>query len=232
MLVCECAGIREGDRILDLCAAPGGKSIHAAQKLNGTGLVVSRDISEEKTALIRENQQRMKIQNIEITEGDARIFFEKDREAYDLVLADLPCSGLGIMGKKPDIRYHAKKEGLESLKALQREILKNAATYVKPGGILLYSTCTINRGENEENAQWLTRQFPLRLESLSPYLPQALKEEGKEGMLQLLPGVHETDGFFIQAEKDRRINRHDGTVRSFDREKNRYQIPNAAGADS
>ena len=197
MLVCECAGIQEGDRILDLCAAPGGKSIHAAQKLKGTGLVVSRDISEEKTALIRENQQRMKIQNMEVSEGDARIFCEKDKEAYDVVLADLPCSGLGIMGKKPDIRYHAEKEGLEDLKALQREILKNAASYVKPGGILLYSTCTINRGENEENAVWLTRQFPFRLESLSPYLPQALKEEGKDGMLQLLPGVHETDGFFI-----------------------------------
>ena len=197
MLVCECAGIQEGDRILDLCAAPGGKSIHAAQKLKGTGLVVSRDISEEKTALIRENQQRMKIQNMEVSEGDARIFCEKDKEAYDVVLADLPCSGLGIMGKKPDIRYHAEKEGLEGLKALQREILKNAASYVKTGGILLYSTCTINRGENEENAVWLTRQFPFRLESLSPYLPEALKEEGKDGMLQLLPGVHETDGFFI-----------------------------------
>lgn len=197
MLVCECAGIREGDRILDLCAAPGGKSIHAAQKLKGTGLVVSRDISEEKTALIRENQQRMKIQNMEVSEGDARIFCEEDKEVYDVVLADLPCSGLGIMGKKPDIRYHAKKEGLESLKALQREILKNAVSYVKPGGILLYSTCTINQGENEENAVWLSRQFPFGLESLSPYLPEVLKEEGKDGMLQLIPGVHETDGFFI-----------------------------------
>ena len=143
---------KPGDRVLDLCAAPGGKSIHAAQKLKGTGLVVSRDISEEKTALIRENQQRMKIQNMEVSEGDARIFCEEDKEVYDVVLADLPCSGLGIMGKKPDIRYHAKKEGLESLKALQREILKNAVSYVKPGGILLYSTCTINQGENEENA--------------------------------------------------------------------------------
>ena len=139
----------------------------------------------------------MKIQNMEVSEGDARIFCEEDKEVYDVVLADLPCSGLGIMGKKPDIRYHAKKEGLESLKALQREILKNAVFYVKPGGILLYSTCTINRGENEENAVWLTRQFPFGLESLSPYLPEVLKEEGKDGMLQLIPGVHETDGFFI-----------------------------------
>ncbi|MEI3211396.1 MAG: hypothetical protein V8S42_03075 [Lachnospiraceae bacterium] len=124
-----------------------------------------------------------------------------------------------------------RKEGLESLKALQREILKNAVSYVKPGGILLYSTCTINQGENEENAVWLTRQFPFGLESLSPYLPEVLKEEGKDGMLQLIPGVHETDGFFIARLKNRRINRHDGTVRSFNGEKNRYQVTYTSGAD-
>ena len=173
MLVCECAGIREGDRILDLCAAPGGKSIHAAQKLKGTGLVVSRDISEEKTALIRENQQRMKIQNMEVSEGDARTFNEKDEEAYDVVLADLPCSGLGIMGKKPDIRFNASREGIRELQKLQREILDTVCAYVKPGGKLLYSTCTLTKEENEVNREYILAKGGFTLEKERKFLPGA-----------------------------------------------------------
>ncbi|MGN1180687.1 MAG: 16S rRNA (cytosine(967)-C(5))-methyltransferase, partial [Suilimivivens sp.] len=114
-----------------------------------------------------------------------------------VLIADLPCSGLGIMGRKTDIKYHASKESLMQLQSLQRQILSVVWQYVKPGGTLIYSTCTVNSGENEENIRWFTEKYPFHTESLSPYLPEKLKEEGKEGMLQLLPGIHETDGFFL-----------------------------------
>ena len=194
MLVCECAGIREGDRILDLCAAPGGKSIHAAQKLKGTGLVVSRDISEEKTALIRENQQRMKIQNMEVSEGDARIFCEEDKEVYDVVLADLPCSGLGIMGKKPDIRYKD-PEPLSGLPAVQLAILNNVKQYVKPGGVLLYSTCTVLERENAGVVRAFLAENPeFQREGFA--LPGSVGQV-EDGMVTLWPHRCGTDGFFI-----------------------------------
>jgi 16S rRNA (cytosine967-C5)-methyltransferase len=110
----------------------------------------------------------------------------------------LPCSGLGIIGKKNDIKYHVRPEQLKELAALQRSILKNAAEYVKPGGILLYSTCTINPAENLENAKWFLEHFDFEGESMEMLLPEALRESMPAPcMLQLLPGIHECDGFFI-----------------------------------
>lgn len=197
MLVCEAAEIREGDYVIDVCAAPGGKALHAAEKLNHSGLVSARDLTEYKAEMIRENKNRMKTENLEVLVWDARELRKEDMEKADVVLADLPCSGLGIMGKKTDIKYHVSEESLEQLKNLQREILSVVWQYVKPGGTLIYSTCTINPEENEENVRWITENFPFETESLSPYLPECLKAEGEEGMLQLLPGIHETDGFFL-----------------------------------
>ena len=197
MLVCEAAGIKAGDKVIDVCAAPGGKSVHAAEKLQGTGKVSARDLTEYKVSLIRDYIDRMQINNIEALVWDACRLREEDVETADVVLADLPCSGLGIMSKKKDIRYHATKQGLSDLAALQREILSCIWQYVKPGGVLLYSTCTVNPAENEENVAWFTKQYPFETESMEQYLPEQLREEGKSGMLQLLPGIHETDGFFI-----------------------------------
>ncbi len=197
MLVCEAAGIRQGDHIIDVCAAPGGKALHAAQKLKGSGLVSARDLTENKAEMIRDNKNRMRADNLEVLVWDAGVFREEDVERADILLCDLPCSGLGIMGRKTDIRYHLSEESLKQLQGLQREILSVVWQYVKPGGVLIYSTCTINPGENEENVKWLTGNYPFHRESLSPFLPDDLKEEGKEGMLQLLPGIHETDGFFL-----------------------------------
>lgn len=197
MLVCEAAGIQEGDRILDICAAPGGKSLHAAEKLKGTGHVTARDKSEQKADLIRQNAERMRAENVTAEVWDATVLSQKDREAYDIVLADLPCSGLGIIGKKPDIKYHASKESLAALAALQREILTCAMQYVKPGGVLIYSTCTVNRLENEDNVKWMTEQGGFAEEDLAPFLPRQLRQRINGGKLQLLPGVDETDGFFL-----------------------------------
>ncbi len=197
MLVCEAADLKGGDVVIDVCAAPGGKSAHAAEKLKDTGKVLARDLTEYKAGLIRSTIERMKMTNMEEQVQDACILRKEDIETADVVFADLPCSGLGIIGKKKDIKYHATKEGLSELAALQRKILDVVWQYVKKDGVLIYSTCTINPAENEENVKWFLERYPFRLESLSPYLPEELKVEGEGGMLQLFPGMHETDGFFI-----------------------------------
>lgn len=198
MLVTECAGIKEGDFVLDVCAAPGGKSLHAAEKLGGSGQVEARDISEEKAALIRENMERVKAEHVRVKVRDARLFDPSMEGKADVLYLDVPCSGLGILGKKRDIKYHVTKESLEGLVKLQREILENCLRYVKPGGTVMYSTCTIHRAENEEQVRWICGNFPFAPESLNPYLPEKLRcGEAESGMLQLMPGEHDCDGFFL-----------------------------------
>lgn len=198
MLVTECAGIKEGDLVLDTCAAPGGKSLHASLKTGKTGQVEARDLSEDKAALIRENAERMKARNLHVKVWDARVFDAEAEGKADVLYLDLPCSGLGIIGKKRDIKYHVTKESLAELAVLQREIIEVCWRYVKPGGVIMYSTCTVHRAENEEQVQWMCREFPLVTEDLNPYLPEGLKcKEAESGMLQLVPGVHECDGFFL-----------------------------------
>jgi len=182
---------------VDVCGAPGGKSLHMAEKLHGKGKVISRDLTEYKVSLIEDNIERTGYTNIEAQVYDATVFDESLLEKADVVLADLPCSGLGIIGKKRDIKYRAAQETMQELTVLQRRILDTVWRYVKPGGVLIYSTCTINPGENDNMVQWFVENHPFKLQSLAPYLPQALKDEGKTGKMQFFPGIHETDGFFI-----------------------------------
>ena len=119
-------------------------------------------------------------------------------EKADVVIADLPCSGIGVIGRKPDIKYKLKAEQIEELAALQREILSVVIKYLKPGGVLIYSTCTIDRRENQDNRNWLLDNFGLEADSLNSYLPEELIcDTTEKGYLQLLPGVHKTDGFFV-----------------------------------
>lgn len=198
MLVAECAGIRENQKVLDLCAAPGGKSMHVAEKLKGTGKLYSFDVSEKKTAYILENKERMGYDNIEVEVNDATVYREDLTEAFDVVIADVPCSGIGVIGKKCDIKYRIDETEIKSIVEIQKKIMENAWKYVKKGGTLLYSTCTISREENEDMVEWLLNNAPLATESLDTYLPKALlSETTKKGYLQLLPGVHACDGFFI-----------------------------------
>lgn len=197
MLVIEAADLQEGQTVMDICAAPGGKSLHAASKLNGSGKVLSFDVSENKLARLEENRQRMRMENMETAVCDARIYQEKFAGLADVVLADVPCSGLGVIGKKPDIKYHVSRQSLKEIVVLQKEIIQNAAAYVKPGGILMYSTCTINPDENENMVEWICKEFDFTPECMCGNLPEALRKEEKAGMLQLLPGIHETDGFFL-----------------------------------
>lgn len=179
--VAESAGIKEGDYIIDVCAAPGGKALHAAQMLHGTGFVEARDLTEYKVSLIRENIWRMGFTNIEAVQQDATVFDKASEAKADVVIADLPCSGLGVLAKKTDLKYKMTPETQKEVAALQRQILGTVHRYVKPGGTLIYSTCTICRSENEENTKWFVEnhpQFELHWEK------------------QIFPG-RETDGFFI-----------------------------------
>ena len=198
MLVGEIAAPKEGSYCIDLCAAPGGKSFHLADKLKGTGRVEARDLTEYKVDLIRENIERSGLENIYARRKDALVFDPADKDAADLVLADVPCSGYGVIGHKTDIKYKMTPAKEADLVLLQRRILHNAAQCVQPGGTLIYSTCTINPRENEENVRWFLEQYPFEAESLNPYLPEELRGgTAEEGWLQLLPGIHKCDGFFI-----------------------------------
>ncbi|MCR5667901.1 MAG: 16S rRNA (cytosine(967)-C(5))-methyltransferase RsmB [Lachnospiraceae bacterium] len=186
MMVAERAGVEANQEVLDVCAAPGGKSLHVAELLKGTGSVRSRDLTEMKVDLIRENIERSNMKNMVAEVWDARKLDEKLMEKEDIVIADLPCSGLGIIGKKPDIKYRITREDQESLQALQREILSTVHQYVKPGGTLVFSTCTICKLENEDNVEWFQEQF---------------KDFTLESMEQILPGKDYMDGFFISVFK-------------------------------
>lgn len=176
----EAAGIRAGDFVLDICAAPGGKSILAAEKTGESGRVLARDVSAKKTDLIQENILRMGMNNISVEVHDATEPDDAMAGRADVVLADVPCSGLGVLGKKRDIKYRVSPQRLMELEKLQRAIIGSCWQYVRPGGVLLYSTCTINPAENEKMARWISENFPFVLE-----------EER-----QLMPGEDETDGFY------------------------------------
>ena len=198
MLVAEAASPKKGDYIIDMCAAPGGKSIHAADKMGDYGNVDARDVSQYKADLIKENIHRTGVINVDAKVQDATVYDPDSEQAADIVIADVPCSGYGVIGKKPEIKYRATPQKQEEIVMLQRMILDKAAKYVKPDGTLIFSTCTIAREENEENVLWFLKNYPFRLESLDPYIPEELHcKSTKLGYLQLLPGIHKTDGFFI-----------------------------------
>ena len=206
MLVSELAAPKEGDYVIDVCAAPGGKSLHMAEKLNGSGHVEARDLTEYKVSLIQENIERTGLSNVEAVQQDALIFDEASVGKADVVLADLPCSGLGVLAKKTDLKYKATKEGADSLAKLQREMLKNVQAYVKDEGKLVYSTCTINPAENMDNVHWFLNQYPeFELIDIHGSLCEELQKDVKEnGCIQLLPGVHQSDGFFLACMKKRK----------------------------
>lgn len=198
MLVTEAADPKPGDTVIDLCAAPGGKSLHAADRMAGYGMVESRDVSEEKVELIRENVRRANVINVHPTVQDALVFDPASADSADIVIADLPCSGLGVIGRKADIKYRVTPDRIAELVVLQRQILANAVKYVKPGGVFIFSTCTLTREENLENVEWIRENTDLVSDSLDPFIPRELKRlTTAEGYLQMLPGVHESDGFFI-----------------------------------
>ena len=187
-----CADIPEGANVLDCCAAPGGKSFAAL--ISGAGHVISCDIHPHKLMLISNSAKRLGLDNIEVREQDGSAFCDSWAEQMDVVIADVPCSGYGIIRKKPDIRYKD-PDSMRELPTLQLAILNNQARYVKPGGVLMYSTCTLVRRENEGVVEKFLKQNPdFSLEALK--LPSVFPEN-LTGMLTLVPGEYDTDGFFI-----------------------------------
>lgn len=184
----------EGAKILDCCAAPGGKSFAAAAAMGGKGSIISCDIHPHKIALIENGANRLGFTNITASVQDAAAFHPGWENQMDAVIADVPCSGYGIIRKKPDIRYKSPKS-MEQLPELQLRILKNQARYVKPGGVLIYSTCTLAYRENEGVVETFLKEnqefYPEKLQLPDVFL------ENATGMLTLVPGQYDTDGFFI-----------------------------------
>lgn len=146
--------------VIDLCSAPGGKSINMSLLLGENANIISRDQSEEKIGKIRENAARLGIPNIHPQVWDGTKTDPDMIGKADIILADLPCSGLGVFNRKPDIKYRVNEKDLQELQNLQREILTASLPYLKDGGLLVYSTCTVNPGENQENRDWILREAP------------------------------------------------------------------------
>ena len=190
-----CAKLPKADiRVLDCCSAPGGKSFAAAIAMEGKGHITSCDVHAHKTGLIENGAARLGLDNITARQQDATQQVSEWVETLDVVIADVPCSGLGIIRKKPDIRYKNLEE-INDLPALQLAILENQAAYVKKGGVLLYSTCTVLKAENEDVvAAFLSKHDDFYTEPLD--LP-AVFPKNETGMLTLIPGEYDTDGFFI-----------------------------------
>lgn len=198
MLVAETAAVNWGDYCIDVCAAPGGKSLHLAQKLMGSGYVEARDVSEYKVRMMQENIERSGAINIRAMVVDATVRDEASVGRADIVLADVPCSGLGVIGRKQDIKYKMSEKKQQDIIRLQRRILSVVQEYVRPGGVLIYSTCTVGADENQYNIKWFLENYPFHLESIDPYICDGLKSRTtRGGYIQLLPGVHQSDGFFI-----------------------------------
>lgn len=190
-LVSLVAQVQPGMSVLDVCAAPGGKSFSSAFGMRDQGRIVSCDLHENKLRRIRDGAQRLGVGIIETQAADARAFRGEWAGLFDVVLCDVPCSGLGIIRKKPDIRYKDPAP-LTALPEIQRSILANASRYVKPGGVLVYSTCTVLPEENEGVTDaFLSAHADFRSEGFG------LSAGGAEGRLTLWPHRHETDGFYI-----------------------------------
>lgn len=192
-LVSLIADVKPGQKVLDVCAAPGGKSFSAAFAMENRGAIQSCDLHENKLKRVRESAERLGITCIEASPADGRVFKPEWENAFDVVLVDAPCSGLGIIRKKPDTRYK-KADELFALPVIQNAILENAARYVAPGGTLVYSTCTILPEENEQVTDaFLAEHSEFSRERFT--LPEPVGETN--GQLTLWPQRHGTDGFYI-----------------------------------
>lgn len=200
MLVARALNPQPGEMILDACAAPGGKSTHIAERMQGSGIVHSLDLHEHKVKLIKQQADRLGLNNIQAEALDSRKASEKFQpESFDRILVDAPCSGFGVLRRKPDIKYTKTSEDIERLAKLQLEILQEVAPLLKKDGVLVYSTCTIDKEENSDvvEAFLANHQEFSRVESVNAYLPEKIRPYINKGEVQILPHYFGTDGFYI-----------------------------------
>ncbi|SDK43013.1 16S rRNA (cytosine(967)-C(5))-methyltransferase RsmB [Natronincola ferrireducens] len=198
MLVARILDPKEGEFIIDVCSAPGGKTTHIAQLMKNKGQVLARDIYDHKLKLIKNNAKRLGIKIIKTEKFNGKDLDHGLIEKADKVLVDAPCSGLGIIRRKPEIKYRKEADDIKIITELQLKILINASKYVKPGGELLYSTCTIDPNENNGVVERFLKENPrYQLIDINQQYPLILPGEYQEKMIQLYPNLHGTDGFFI-----------------------------------
>ncbi len=198
MLAAQAMCVKPGMQVLDACAAPGGKTCLMAETMRGTGRVFAWDVHEHRVDLIRAAARRLGLENVRTTVRDARKPFDSAELTMDAVLVDAPCSGLGVIADKPDIKYRQSEESLTALPPLQAQILEACAKTVKVGGLLVYSTCTIMPDENEHRVRAFLKDHPeFEPETDDKWLPEDLKPLLKDGMLQILPNRDGLEGFFI-----------------------------------
>lgn len=200
MLVAYALGAMDNENILDACAAPGGKSTHIAEKMHNTGEVVALDLHEHKVKLINDNARRLGLTNILPIAMDSREATEQFKhETFDRILLDAPCSGLGVMRRKPDMKYTKKEQDLFRLSSIQQDLLKAVAPLLKKGGILVYSTCTVDKQENENVVAAFLKENP-EFEGDSQFtnrMPEAIRPLIQGFDLQIFPQDFSSDGFYI-----------------------------------
>ncbi|NDI33468.1 16S rRNA (cytosine(967)-C(5))-methyltransferase RsmB [Chengkuizengella sediminis] len=202
MLVAAVIDPRPNETILDCCAAPGGKTTHMAEKMKNTGVIWANDIHPHKEKLIDEQVERLHLKNIKTSVQDAALLKQKfEKHSFDRILLDAPCSGLGVIRRKPDLKWVKSESDVQEITQIQLDILSNIADLVKPGGVLVYSTCTMESSENEHIVKAFLAQNPqFSIDpSIEKLLPQEIYHQIKleEGMLQVLPNYYHSDGFFI-----------------------------------
>lgn len=198
MLAAQAVGAKPGMQILDACAAPGGKTALMAERMNGAGRVYAWDVHEHRIQLIRAAAQRLGLDNVRATVYDARMPMENMKLAMDAVLVDAPCSGLGVIADKPDIKYRVNAGMLDALPPLQRDILNACCQAVKVGGLLVYATCTILPEENAVRVQaFLDEHHEFAADDDASWLPESLRPHFHDGMIQILPHRDGLEGFFI-----------------------------------
>ncbi len=202
MMAALATGVRKGDdlTVMDMCAAPGGKTSFLAGLMEPKGRVLSFDVSPVKVGMIEENVRRLGLTNVKTAVNDASVLNGDHIGKADAVLIDAPCSGLGVIGRKSDLRYRISNEAMKDICMLQRAIVATASRYVRPGGVLVYSTCTLHRAENEKVVRFILDELPFEGDSLKPVIP-GLFEGGvtrdSDFAIQLRPDRDGTDGFFI-----------------------------------
>lgn len=188
-----------GDTVLDLCAAPGGKTTHLAELMKNQGKILAFDLYEKRLAGITDTADRLGITMIQTARADATIQNTAHIEVADKILLDVPCSGLGIIRRKPDIKYKENLTDFSEILKVQKQILNTAKDYLKPGGTLVYSTCTINPAENTQMVkQFLLENPTFKIDAIpGEHIAGEVKEQGKTGILELFPDTHASDGFFV-----------------------------------